>query len=385
MSQEIDKVLQQAVDSGDVPGVVAAAADRDGVFYEGAFGRRNLNEPTPMTYDTLIRISSLTKAVTCTAAMQLIERGLIQIDQPVASIVPEFAEIQVLEGFDGDTPRLRPPKTQVTLSHLATHTAGFAYELWNDKILKYLQVTGHPGIMTGSKKVLFTPLAFDPGTDWAYGIGIDWLSQVVEAVSGQAIDKYLEDNIFGPLGMTRTTFAPSQAERASLVTVHARKADGTITPIDFDWVPNPEYILAGHGLYSTADDYMKFLQMFLHDGRFSGHHILEPASVRRMTENRIGDLYMQVMKSADPRQSCDAEFFPGMKKKHSFGFQINTEQWPGMRSAGSLAWAGLYNVFYWWDPTNGVAATILMQFVPFQDPRAMELYTNFEKAVYASH
>lgn len=300
--------------------------------------------------------------------MQLIERGLIQIDQPVASIIPEFAEIQVLEGFDGDTPRLRPPKTQVTLRHLATHTSGFAYELWNDRILKYLLVTGHPGVVTGSKKVLFTPLAFDPGTDWAYGIGMDWLSQVVEAVSGQAIDKYLEDNIFGPLGMTRTTFAPSQAERASLVTVHARRADGTITPIHFDWVPNPEYILAGHGLYSTADDYMKFLQMFLHDGRFNGHEILEPASVRQMTENRIGDLYMQVMKTADPRQSCDAEFFPGMKKKHSFGFQINTEQWPGMRSAGSLAWAGLYNVFYWWDPTSGVAATILMQFVPFQGP-----------------
>ena len=339
-----------------------------------------------MTYDTLFRISSLTKAVTCTAAMQLVERGLLRLDQPVASIIPEFENIQVLEGFDGDTPRLRPPKTQATVCQLATHTAGFAYEIWSDKILKYQRVTGHPGIVTGSREVLFTPLAFDPGTDWAYGIGFDWLSQVVEAVSGQTIDKYLQENVFGPLGMNRTSFSPGEEERASLATVHARGADGSMTPIDrhFDWVQHPEYVLGGHGLYSTAGDYIKFVQTFLHDGRLNGNKILEPASVQVMTQNHIGDLYTKPMKTTDPALSNDAEFFPGMPKKHSPGFQINTEQWPGMRAAGSLGWAGLFNVFYWWDPTNGVAATILMQLVPFQDPRAMELYANFEKAVYAS-
>lgn len=169
-----------------------------------------------------------------------------------------------------------------------------------------------------------------------------------------------------------------------MATVHARAADGSVTPIDFEWVRNPEYILAGHGLYSTAGDYMRVLLMFLHDGRFNGSQILDPASVRVMTENAIGDLDMTVMKTTDPSLSNDAEFFPGMKKKHGPGFQINTEQWPGMRGAGSLAWAGLFNVFYWWDPTNRVAPTILMQLLPFQDREAMDLYTTFEKAVYAT-
>lgn len=177
MSKGIDQVLQRAVDDGDIPGVVAAAADRDGICYEGAFGRKNLSKPDPMIYDRLLSISSLTKAVTCTAAMQLVEGDLIRLDQPVASIIPEFGDIQVLEGFDRDTPRLRPPRTQVTVGQLMTHTSGFMYEIWSDKILRYQQQTGHPSILTGSRQALLPPLPFEPGTDWGYGIGIDWVSQ----------------------------------------------------------------------------------------------------------------------------------------------------------------------------------------------------------------
>ena len=214
MTRKIDEVLQTAVARGDVPGVVALAAGDDGVLYEGAAGRRAADAGDPITPDTMLRIASMTKMVTTTAALQLSERGRLELDAPVETYRPEFADLQVLEGFEGDAPRLRPPRTRATVRQLITHTAGLGYWFWNSEIDRYEQVTGTPNMLSGSDAMFTSPLLFDPGTRFEYGISVDWLGRVVEAVSGQSLDAYFLANITGPLGMTSTTARMTDAQRA---------------------------------------------------------------------------------------------------------------------------------------------------------------------------
>lgn len=384
MSKDIDRILREAVNEGTVPGIAAMVAGPSNIYYCGTFGKKNVTTEDPITRDTIYKVSSWTKAVTTTGLMQLVERGRIEIDQPVASIIPLFKDIQVLEGFDGGTPRLRPPRREVTIAHLATHTSGLAYDFWSDRLLQYKSLTGAPTGLVGRKESLLSPLMFEPGTEWAYGTGIDWLGEIIEIISGQRVDDYLQEKIFAPLGMNDTSFSVVDVKRSRIANVHTRKGDDSFTPIDFEWTPtlSADRVLSGHGLYSTLDDYISFLQMFLNQGNAKGHQILLPETVRLMTENKIGDVNVGVMKSTVPHLSSDAEFFPGMPKRHSLGFQITTEEWEGMRSAGSLSWAGLLNLFYWWDPTRKLAATFATQLLPFQDPRVMALFVDFEKAVY---
>jgi CubicO group peptidase (beta-lactamase class C family) len=326
----------------------------------------------------------MTKAVTSVAAMQLVEQGKIGLDQPVASIIPAFADLQVLVGFSGDTPTFRPPTRPATVRHLLTHTSGLSYEIWNPDILKFQTVTNTPGILAGVRAAWRNPLVADPGSAWIYGINTDWLGRVVEEVNGQALEVYLRNNIFGPLGMKDTSFAERDEQVARMATVHARHENGSLTPIDFSWPKGREFDSGGHGLQSTARDYMAFLRMLLHEGSYQGSQVLRSDTVRSMCQNHIGDLLVTVMKSVIPAMSNDAEFFPGMKKKHGLGFMMNTEQWPGMRAAGSCSWAGIFNSFYWFDPTNRIAAAIFMQVLPFADPKALDVYAEFEKAVYAA-
>ncbi len=380
---DIDDVLEAAVDRGEVPGVVAMAATKDGSFYSGAFGKRSIAGDQDMTVDTVFRIFSMTKAVGTTAAMQLVERGLLDLDAPVDSILPEFGELQVLEGFDGDKPRMRAPKTKATVRQLATHTSGLCYEFWNADTAKYLEVTGNPGVLSGLKQGLFYPLTFDPGTKWDYGISTDWLGRVVEEVSGKRLDRYYRDEIFAPLGMTDTAFECEDAMRDRLVTVHRRGPNDELDVTELDPPSHPEFYGAGHGLYSTASDYTQFLVMLLKRGTHNGAQVLRPETVDLMCQNHIGELEIGNLISVAPAVSNDAEFFPGMAKKHGLGFMINMEQVPEGRAAGSLCWAGALNTYFWFDPSNGIAGAILMQLMPFADHKAIELLVDFERAVYA--
>lgn len=381
MTNAIDQVLRRATNAGDIPGVVAMVANDRDVIYEGAFGKRNLNMAVPMTMDTVFRIASMTKAVTSVAAMQLVEQSKLQLDQTVASVIPAFGELQVLVGFYGDNPALRPPTRQATIRHLLTHTSGLGYEIWNADLGKYQKVTNTPGIVSGQKAAFRNPLVADPGSMWNYGINTDWLGRVVEEVSEQTLGAYMRQNIFEPLGMKDTSFNETDEQKQRLVTVHARQPDGSLAPIDFSWPAGREFDNGGHGLVSTARDYLAFVRMLLNEGMYNGARVLRADTVAQMRQNHIDDLLVTMMKTANPAMSNDAEFFPGMKKKHGLGFVINTEQWPGMRAAGSCCWAGLFNSFYWFDPIKRIAATILMQILPFADQKAMDVYTQFEKAV----
>lgn len=381
--KDLDTRFTTAVESGAMPGIVAIAATDTDVVYEGAFGKRSLGQGAAMTADTIVWIASMTKAVTATAAMQLVERGKLALERPASDVVPQLASARVLDGFDAaGQPRLRPPRRPITLRHLLTHTAGFSYEIWNPAIARYQTATGTPGITTCTNAALTTPLMFDPGDRWEYGINIDWVGKMVEAVSGQRLDRYFQDNIFRPLGMTDTAFALSAVQRARLAAVHQRGDGGTLAPIEFALPENPEFLMGGGGLYGTARDYLAFARMIMLGGTVKGTELLRRDTVDSMAQNHIGALEVPVFKTAIPSLSNDVELFPGMSKKWGLSFLINTREAPTGRAAGSLAWAGLANTYFWIDRVRRLAGVFLSQVLPFYDPTAISLLTEFETAVY---
>jgi methyl acetate hydrolase len=382
---DIDRVLKAATDRGDVPGVVAMAATRDGVCYEGAFGRRALPDGAAMTPDSVFWIASMTKAVTSTAAMRLVEQGKLALDRPIADILPELAAPQVLEGFDAaGEPRLRPAKQAITLRHLLTHTAGYVYDIWYPEMGRYMALNGIPDIFSVKNAALMVPLAFDPGTRWQYGINIDWVGKAVERASGQTLGAYCAEHLFAPLGMTQTGFQLTPERRAQTVSMHMRGADGALAPMEFGLPPDAEFEMGGGGLYGTAGDYLAFERLFLNDGRAAGGRlVLRPETVRLMCQNAMGATNVEALPPAPP-YSNEAEFYPGMVKKWGLAFMISTEAVPAGRSANSLTWAGLANTYFWIDPAKGVAGVILMQLLPFADGKALALYDAFEKGVYAA-
>jgi methyl acetate hydrolase len=384
----IDQAMTQAVAKGDVPGVVAMAATKAGPLYQGAFGKRDLAKGPDMTADSVFWIASMTKAVTSTAAMQLVEQGKLKLDEPIAAVLPDLGSAQVLEGFDDKgAPKLRPAKRPITLRQLLTHTAGYTYDLWNADTGRYEKYANLPGIITCKNDALKTPLASDPGERWEYGINIDFAGKAVEAISGKNLNVYLRENIFAPLGMTDTGFVIGPDQKQRLVSVHARGADGSLQPIEFGIPQDPEFFMGGGGLYGTAKDYLAFLQMLLHGGKFNGAQVLKPETVALMGQNSIGDIKVnaEIMKTTDQGASLDVDLgkmFPGQDLKWGLSFLINTKEGPAGRSAGSLSWAGLANTYFWVDPTKQVAGVILTQILPFVDPRAVNLYGQFESLVY---
>ena len=379
----IDDVLAEAVASGAVPNVTAVAADRDGVIYEGAAGPRVAGESDPVTVDTHYRIMSMTKMVVTAVALQQIERGELDLDAPVERYRPEFGELQVLEGFDGDTPRLRPPASKATVKQLITHTAGPAYWFWNADMVRWESVTGTPNVLSGSNDVFTAPLVADPGSRLEYGINTDWLGKVVEAASGKTLDVVVKEGITDPLGMTQTAFRMTDAQRANSVPVHLRNEDSSWAPSEIELNQEPEYWAGGHGLHSTPRDYLKFQRALLGNGTFDGVKILESSTVDAAFTNQIGDLdFPPEIPTAEPA-TTDA-FNAGPGHKWGYGLLLNTEDVPGRRRAGSGAWAGLLNTHFWVDRTAGITGAIYTQFLPFVPREALQMYVDFETALYGS-
>ncbi|WP_218838530.1 serine hydrolase domain-containing protein [Halopseudomonas pelagia] len=379
----IDETLAQAVQSGNIPGVVAMAATRDNVVYEGAYGQSGEEQSVQVSADSMFWIASMSKPITSIAAMQLLEQNKLQLDRPIGELLPELANPQVLEGFATDgRPLMRPAKGPITLRQLLTHTSGFGYAFGEAQLLKYVQKEAIPDVTTCTPNAFRLPLMFDPGERWHYGISLDWVGKVIEAASGQRLEEYFQQHIFGPLGMVDTTFAPTSERRERLMPMHARLPDGSLQPIPFELPEDPEFYLAGGGLFGTARDYLKLLQMILNEGTFNGLQILRPETVRLMAQNHIGDLQAGKMTSAMPELTQDVEFFPGMEKRWGLGYLINTEATPEGRSAGSLGWAGLANTYFWVDPARQVTGVIMTQILPFADPAMMEVFNQFEAGVY---
>jgi CubicO group peptidase (beta-lactamase class C family) len=379
----INQALSQAVEARRVPHVVAIGATDQGIVYEGAFGRQSMQSGPKVTPDSLFWIASMTKAVTAAACMQLVEQGKLDLDQTMDELLPELKSPMVLEGFDAaGAPQLRPAARPITLRHLLTHTAGFVYSIWDEPMGRYEEVTGIPFIGECRNESFLAPLRFDPGERWEYGINIDWVGKAVEAVSDQSLEVYFREHIFEPLGMADTGFLISSAQKARVATMYSRGADGALASMPFEMPQRPEFFMGGGALFSTPRNYIAFLQMLLNDGTFNGAQLLKPETVALMRQNHIGDLEVVTLKTAKPDLSNDANFFPGMSHKWGLSFDINTEPGPAGRSAGSLCWAGLFNTYFWIDPTRKVTGTIMTQLLPFADADVLQLYADFESGLY---
>ncbi|MGY6409860.1 MAG: serine hydrolase domain-containing protein [Alkalilacustris sp.] len=378
---DLQDVLDAAVADGDAPFLVGMVGSAGAVRWQGAAGEAAPG--LPAAPDTVFRIFSMTKAIGSLAAMMLIDRGALAFDTPVEEVLPEFSEVMVLEGWDGDVPRLRKPRRPATLRHLATHCSGLEYEIWNPGMAEWLQRTGNPPVLSGLRQGLFYPMMFDPGDRWGYGIGIDWLGRMVEAVSGQRIDAFLRAEIFDPLGMADTDVEVRDHMAPRLAQLRLRAQDGAFAAFELAPPPSPEVYGMGHCLHSTAPDYMRFLRMLLNRGALDGVRVLSEAAVASMLENHIGDLRVTPMTSINPVASADVELFPGIEKTHSFAFLRVEEDVPGMRRAGAQGWAGLLNTHFWFDPASDLAGVIMTQALPFADPRFMAAYRRFERVACA--
>ena len=382
--KSIDEALAQGVANGTVAGVIALAADSRGVVYESACGKPDLAGASSVTQDTVFWLLSMTKAITATACMQLVEQGKLRLDQPMSEVPPQLAAPMVLEGFDASgKPQLRPAKRAITLRHLLTHTSGFTYSNWSDRIPRYEKATGMADIAESRNGAFASPLEFDPGDRWQYGIGMDVVGKIVEAVSDQSLEIYFREHIFEPLGMANTGFLISSAQKRRTATTYARQADGSLKPLPFEMPQRPEFFSGGGGLFGTPRDYMAFLQMLLRDGTFNGTRILKLETVAAMRTNQIGNLDVNPLKSSAPAWSNDADLFPGMQQKWGLSFDINTKPGPNGRSPGSYSWAGLLNCYYWVDPVKKLAGAMFTQLLPFYDARVVDLYGEFERGLYS--
>src|SRR6056297_937635 len=307
-----DAILEGVVSSDPrVPGVVAMVTDRDGNIYEGAAGVRRIDGDTAMTTDTVFAIFSTTKAITATAALQLVEEGKLDLDAPASEYAPDIGKLQVIEGFDdAGEPILRAPKRPITTKHLLLHTGGFGYDFFSETYNRLAQEKGQPSVITASKASLMTPLQFDPGDKWEYGTNIDWAGQVVEGITGKRLGEVFQSRIFEPLGIEDMTFELNDRLRQRLAGMHARGADGSLTPMDFELPDTPEVHMGGHGLYGTVGDYMKFIRMWLNDGMGANGRVLKPETVAMAEKNHLGDKKITMLPGVIPSLSNDAEFFP---------------------------------------------------------------------------
>jgi methyl acetate hydrolase len=373
---EIDISLRAAVERRDIPGVVALITTGERVLYQGAFGVADAETGRPMTADAMFRIASMTKAIASTALMQLVEQNALQLDDPAEKYLPQLAKLSVFESFDGASGayRVRSAARSVTVRQLLTHTSGLGYNFTSPIVRDFKPRSG--------EMYAAGPLLFEPGARWHYGTSTDWVGRLVERISHKPLEEYFREKIFLPLQMSDTSYNVPQDRLARLVAVHRRGADGAVVKEP----TQPPTVIAqpigGGGLSSTASDYGRFVRMLLKGGELDGARMLKAETVALMGENHIGELGVPALKTAMPERSADFTFVADGRDKWGLGFLITTDQVDGKRSAGSLSWGGINNTYFWIDRKRGIAGVILMQFLPFADPRALAVYDVFERAAY---
>ncbi len=373
-TETIQKILTDAVTTGDVAGVAAAVIGPSNTVFEGSAGTTILSAGQPVGPDTMFWIASMTKPLTSVAAMQLVEQGKLELDAPISNLLPELKHRQILENGT-----LRAAKKQVTLRHLLTHTSGFSYGFTSTEYAAYIAAQPNPPPF-GTRASLDMPLLFEPGERWEYGLSTDWVGLAVEAASGEKLDEYFQNHICAPLGMVDTVFVPRPEQYPRLSAVHRRQADGSLKPQPPASLFAQEIFSGGGGLFSTIADYQKFLKVFLNQG----NGIISPESIAEMCRNQIGHLRAGYLPSADPTLATAIDANPGQDNKWGLGFLIYPETGPFGRSAGSLSWSGMANTYFWIDPALNLAAVILMQILPSGDIGALKTFTRFEKTVYAA-
>jgi CubicO group peptidase (beta-lactamase class C family) len=373
----ITQKLDQAVQRGDAPGVVALVVDRDGALYEAAAGKADLTRGTPMRTDAIFNIASMTKPVTSVAIMQLYEQGKLQLDDPVSKHLPGFDKLQVITHFDpaDGSVQTRPAKHVMTLRHLLTHTSGIGYGFTNPIVLK---------LQKPNQSEWEIPLLHEPGEKWTYSASTRVLGMVVEKISGMTLEAYFQKNILQPLGMRDTSFAVPLEKQSRVPPVQQRE-NGKLTQQPAATLPvtAPVPSRGDGGLYSTARDYGRFIRMFLNGGKLGDARILSEKSVKLMGQNQIGAIFVQTQPDARPTLTRPFPLGAG-HDKFGLGFQI-AQAAPGSapyRSPGSMSWAGIFNTEFWIDPQQHVGGVLMMQMLPFYDDGAIRALREFEATVY---
>ncbi|QJQ31733.1 beta-lactamase family protein [Sphingomonas lacunae] len=373
------RIFADAVAAAGLAGAVGLIGGRDGTRFSTATGASNTATGEAMREDHLFQIASMTKAIASVAAMQLVEQGRLSLDGPIGDVLPDLADPQVIAGFDeAGVPHLRPAARPVTLRHLLTHTSGLGYDF-----ISMDQLRARQGVMPapGSKAAITTPLIFDPGERWEYGVNTDWVGLAVEAVSGMTLGDYLEAHVTGPLGMTDTAFRAVAGAEPRMAAIHARAPDGSLIQVPMS-LGGGEFNSGGGGLSSTGADYMRFLRMVANAGTLDGVTIIKPDTVAELCRNQISGFPAGRMGSTMPELAPPYDPFPGMECGWSLAFLINPEPGPNGRSAGSLAWAGIFNSYYWIDPVQDVIGVFLSQHMPFGDAGALAAAGTLERMAY---
>jgi CubicO group peptidase (beta-lactamase class C family) len=370
--QAIDALLRDKVAAG-IPAIAVIVVNAQQQLFLGAAGQRDVAAPAPLAADAIFRIASMTKPVTSLATMMLVEQGRIAVDDPVAKYLPEFERVRVLTTFnDADgTFETRPPARPITIRHLLTHTSGIAYPFVDARLAK-MNLTGktQPDI----------PLAHDPGERFTYGPSTAVLGTLIAKMSGRPLDEFVTARIFDPLGMSDTFYTVPADKHDRVVTLHTRTAGA------LEERRNPATLassVAGDGgLFSTAADYGRFMQLFLNGGRAGTVRLVSESTIRQMMTNQIGRLVVQQQPSADPPR---ARPFPFGGGKDTFGFGFQIEAAPadsGLRTVGSASWGGINNTHFWIDPRTGIGAAVLMQVLPYYDEAAIDVLRSVERLVY---
>lgn len=376
----VDDTVRESAERRKIPAVVAMAVDANRTLHQVAFGNRDSQSSVPVNGDSLFQIASMTKPITSVAALQLVEQSKITLDEPVAKFLPKLSSSQVLDGFtaSGD-PILRPAKSAITLRHLLTHTSGISYPTWHANMNRYAQKSPPQGAIAP-----VVPLMFDPGTNWQYGYSIDWAGRLVETISGLTLQQYFRQHILDPLNMKDTEFGVPPAKFDRLVASYNRTSDGKFNGGTRTQSAQPTDFNGGGGLSSSANDYVKFTRMLLRKGKGEGSvQILKPATVEMLFKNQIGSIRAGAMKTQQPNVSADVDTHPGGADHWGLIGLYHGSGTKGIRSEGSTSWAGIFNTFFWVDPKKNVAGVVMMQYLPFFDPEAVGLLTDFERAVYA--
>jgi len=383
----IAPALQAFVDSGKVAGIYAVIARHGRIGYERTFGWMDLERHEPMRRDAVFRIYSMTKPVVAVGLLRLVEDGKVALDDPVSKYIPAFRNVKVFAGGSAAAPLLRDPDSPITVRQLLTHTSGLAYGLTAgpvDTIFRGARLYDPSRTLEQfADSLARLPLLFSPGTRWSYGSGIDVAGRVIEVASGQPLDRFLDQQVFRPLGMKNTAFRRRPDMRGRIATLYSRGTDGRLQAsrgggLQAMYEPQARFLWGSGGLLSTPDDYLRFAQMLLNRGSFGGRRILRPETVALMTRNQLPPALTPISGVPIPEMSATlAGYGYGLAVAVLVDSTLATPPGP----VGLFRWSGYVGTYFWVDPTNDLVAMVWTQFSP---GASYPLEATFQKLVYAA-
>ncbi|KAF6816527.1 beta-lactamase [Colletotrichum sojae] len=366
-----------------VLGASFVVVNKDGILYSGSAGRiDHAPDSSAWSADSFTWVASLTKIITSASFMQLVEQGLIGLDDDLRSLVPQLGQMQILKGFDNDEkPILEDHDTPVTPRMLLTHTVGLGYDLADEDLMRWHKAIGRKTTnLNGTLEGFTTPLKFKPGEGWFYGTATDWLGHALEKITGKSLGQYMTENIFEPLGMNDTGFWPKKmphtAERKAAWAY--RGEDGSrLAPGAMPVAEEREMESGGAGLWTTAQDYGKFLSALM------ANRLVKKETLDEICRPQLNEQQAAMLNGiAFTWGAIVVEFSSDIPVNHGLGGCINMRDVPGKRKKGSIMWSGMANSRWWMDRESGVAAVMVTQVLPPGDPVSIKLYDELERAVY---